>query len=229
MIRAVIVDDHPLIRETLRQYVETSADIECVGEAADGQETISLALELEPDVVLMDLNLPVKDGISATYDITRSSTVRVLVFSALETDQDVLRALQAGARGYMTKRAAAHDVLHAIRLVHQGDLLFAPDIAELLQVNQRSSQGEVKRLLQRLVSTPRLSGRELSVLQGVCRGLTNQAIADELVIQLSTVNTYITRLNKKLGTHTKIDMYIQAVKEGIIPSPFAERPTEQRL
>lgn len=225
MIRAVVVDDHPLIRETVRQYLETSADIECVGEAVDGHQAIEVVAEFKPDVVVMDLNLPVKDGASATYAITRSASAKVLVFSALETRQDALRAIQAGAQGYMTKRAPALEVLEAIRRVHRGEMVFGPDIAELLQVKKHSTAEDVRGLLERLKPTSNISGRELSVLQGVCRGLTNQEIAEELVLQPSTVNTYVARLNRKLGSHTRVGMYVAAVQQGVITSPFAAETT----
>lgn len=225
MIRAVVVDDHPLIRETVRQYLETSPDIECAGEAADGMLAAEMVAEIEPDVVVMDLNLPVKDGASATYAITRSSSSKVLVFSALETRHDALRAIQAGAHGYMTKRAPALEVLEAIRRVHRGEMVFGPDIADLLHLKQRSTAEDVRRLLKRLTPSGRISGRELGVLQGVCRGLTNYEIAKELVLQPSTVNTYIARLNRKLGSHTRVGMYVEAVQQGVIESPFARNPT----
>lgn len=220
MIRTLVVDDHPMIRQTLRQYLETSTDAWCVGEAANGVEAVDLALQLKPDVILMDLNLPIKDGISATFEITRSTDARVLVLSALDSEQDVLRSLRAGAHGFITKCCQAHVLLRAIRQVHQGDIIFAPEIAVMLQLEEVNSPDEVRGFLRRLVTSPRVSGRELSVLKGVSRGLTNREIAEELVLQLTTVNTYITRLNRKLGSQTRIEMFISAVRQGLIPSPF---------
>ncbi|WP_150462563.1 response regulator [Nesterenkonia ebinurensis] len=226
MIRVGVVDDHPVILEILQQYIESASGVECVGTATDGEQAIQLAQQFRPDVMLMDLNLPRRDGLSATYEITRSTEVRVLVFSALEAEEDVIRALHCGASGYMTKRSGSKEVIHALHRIHRGEIAFSQPVAELLEVKPSVRRDDIKSVLKRWTKGPHLAPRELSILKAACRGLTNGEIAAELVIAQSSVNTYISRIYEKLGANTRIEMYQAAIKHGLVPAPTTSVSSE---
>lgn len=219
MIRVLIVDDHPIIRELLTQYVASAPDMEVVAEASDGQAAITAARETHPDVVLMDLNLPVMDGISATHHITQHTKARVLILSSLEGERDALRALHGGAHGYITKVSAADDVLIAVRKVQHGSMIFNQQIARLLGVGVEATQSEKKGLIRRFTTGTRITGRQMSVLRGLCRGQSNGDIAKELGLSLSSVNTYVSRLYDKLGAESRIGLYKTAVEDGLVEPP----------
>lgn len=220
MIRVLIVDDHPIIRELLTQYVESASDLEIVAQTHNGREAVAMARDSDPDVVLMDLSLPVMDGISATHHITMHTKARVLILSSLEGERDVLRALHCGAHGYMTKDSPADEVLSALRKVHDGGLVFNNRIARLLGVGHETTQSETKGLIKRFTTGTRITGRQMTVLRGVCRGQSNGDIADELGISHSSVNTYISRLYDKLEADNRVELYKAAVEQGLVEPPL---------
>jgi DNA-binding NarL/FixJ family response regulator len=207
-VRVLLVDDHPVVREGLRGLLTVEPDLEVVGEAGDGEVAIRLATELRPDVVLMDLRMPGTDGVAATSRITRElPDVRVLVLTTYDTDTDILRAVEAGAAGYLTKDTPAAQLTAAVRAAARGETVLAPPVAA--------------RLVSRMRSPARadLTPRERDVLLQVARGFSNAEIGRELFIGEATVKTHLLRVFLKLGVDDRTRAVTMAMERGIIPSP----------
>lgn len=188
MIRVVIADDHAVVRGGLDQLLATTDDIELAGSAADGEEAVRLVAEHRPDVVLMDLSMPVLDGVAATRRIVESgSTARVVVLTSLADDRHIADALRAGAIGYMLKHAEPDALLGAIRAAAAGDAPLDPKAARVLL------EGRATRV------DHRLSGREEEVLRLVAAGLANKQIARRLAISERTVKAHLTSVFARLG------------------------------
>lgn len=190
MIRVLVADDHQVVRSGLEQLLATAADIELAGMAADGDEAITLAAELQPDIVLMDLSMPGTDGIAATRAITATgSGAQVVVLTSFSDKQRILDALDAGAAGYVLKHAEPDELLDAIRAAHAGGSPLDPKAARVLLDRQRSSG-----------ATPaRMSEREEEVLRLVADGLANKAIARQLGIAERTVKAHLTNVFQRIG------------------------------
>jgi DNA-binding NarL/FixJ family response regulator len=190
VIRVLIADDHQVVRSGLEQLLATADDIELVGMAADGAEAITLASELEPDIVLMDLSMPGTDGIEATRAITAASTTtQVVVLTSFSDKQRILDALDAGAAGYVLKHAEPDELLDAVRAAHEGGSPLDPKAARVLLDRQRSSSA----------SPTRMSEREEEVLRLVAAGLANKAIARQLGIAERTVKAHLTNIFQRIG------------------------------
>ncbi len=203
-ITAVLADDHPMFREGLRFALTQTSDIVVVAEADDGQEAVRLAVELDPDVVVMDINMPVLDGLSATRQLTiRAPRSQVLVLTMYEDDDNVFSALKAGARGYLLKGADAEQVVNAVRSVAGGQAVFgsalATRILEHLFAPRRPS-----------ATLPKLSARENEVLRHLASGLTNHEIAQELFISPITVRNHVTNVLTKLQVSNRRQAMILA-------------------
>jgi DNA-binding NarL/FixJ family response regulator len=201
MIRVLIADDQALVRGGLRMILDVQPDIEVIGEAADGREAVEAARRHRPDVVLMDVRMPVMDGIEATQRIAQKSLYsRVLVLTTFDEDAYVYGALQAGASGFLLKYAPADDLLAAIRVVARGDAMLAPTVTRRLieQFARRAPNSAAAGLI------ASLSPREREVLQLVARGLTNAEIAQALVVAPATVKTHVARLLEKLGVRDRV-------------------------
>lgn len=206
-IRLLVVDDHPVVRAGIVGLLAGEPDLEVVGEAADGAQACDLAAALQPDVVLMDLRMPVMDGTTATERILAATpTVRVVVLTTYETDADILRAVEAGATGYLLKDTPRDDLVAAVRAVAGGETALAPSVARRLVAGVRNA-------------AERLTARELEVLAAVARGGSNAQIGVELFISEATVKTHLLRVFAKLGVDDRTRAVTVALERGILQSP----------
>lgn len=203
--RILVADDHPVVRGGIVALLGTADDLDVVGEAADGLEAVRLALELEPDVVLMDLRMPGIDGDEATALILAERPgIRVLVLTTYESDDSILTAIEAGASGYLLKAAPQEELLAGIRSVARGEVALAPRIAALL-VNR----------VQR-PAAPSLSPRETEVLKLVAQGRSNPAIASELFLSEATVKTHLLHAFEKLEVNDRTRAVTRAMELGLL-------------
>jgi DNA-binding NarL/FixJ family response regulator len=204
-IRVLIADDHPVVRTGLRGMLETQTDIQVVGEAENGEEAVSLAGRLEPDVVLMDLQMPDLDGVSATEQIcTRLSDTHVLILTTYDTDADITRAIGAGAIGYLLKDAPRDDLFHAIRAASRGESVLAPSVASRVMEKMRAPGHTA------------LSGREIEVLTEVADGKSNKEIAKALFISEATVKTHLIHIFSKLEVDDRTAAVTVALERGVL-------------
>jgi DNA-binding NarL/FixJ family response regulator len=206
-IRLLIADDHPLFRQGLRAMLASTDEFEVVGEAADGDEAISQAIALEPDVVLMDLRMPGLNGIDATRRIleVRPET-GVLVLTMFEDDDSVFAAMRAGARGYLLKGSEQEEVQRAIHSIASGEAIFGPDIAGRLIAYFSSANA---------TAFPELTDREREVLELIAQGKNNQAIANELVLSLKTVRNHVSNVFNKLRVTDRAGAIVKAREAGM--------------
>jgi DNA-binding NarL/FixJ family response regulator len=216
MIRVALADDQALVRGGLRALLEGEADFVLVGEAADGREAIALAREERPDVVLMDISMPVLDGVEATRSITAgegTANVRVLVLTTFESDEYIFEALRAGASGFVLKDAEPTDLLCGIRTVAAGEALLAPSVTRRLiaefasqPTNRWATGGQLEWLTQR--------EREVTAL--VATGLSNEEIAERLVISPATAKTHVSRAMRKVHAHDRAQLVVLAYENGLV-------------
>jgi DNA-binding NarL/FixJ family response regulator len=207
-VRVLVVDDHPVVRSGLAGMLAVEDDIEVVGEAADGAAAVAAAHDLRPDLVLMDLRMPVLDGAAATARIVAElPDVRVLVLTTYETDTDILRAVEAGATGYLLKDTPREQLIAGVRAAARGETALSPSVAMRLVQQVRSGDAE------------RLTAREVEVLAGVSRGLSNGAVGRELFITEATVKTHLLRAFAKLGVDDRTRAVTIAMQRGILPPP----------
>ncbi len=206
-VRVLVADDHPVVRSGLAGLLSVEPDIEVVGEVADGAAAVEAARALTPDLVLMDLRMPVLDGAAATARIVAEVPgVRVLVLTTYETDTDILRAVEAGATGYLLKDTPRDQLVAGVRAAARGESALSPSVASRL-VQQVRGEAE------------RLTARELEVLAGVARGLSNAAVGRELFITEATVKTHLLRAFAKLGVDDRTRAVTVAMKRGLLPAP----------
>jgi len=208
-IRILIVDDHAIVREGQRALIDTEPDMKVVGEAKDGSEAVSLARSQQPDVILLDLVMPRKDGLQAIEEIkAENPQARILVLTSFAEDAKVYSAIKAGAIGYLLKDALPQEILDAIYAVHQGKMSMHPSIAiKLMRELQRSSE---------LPPTEDpLTPRELEVLKLIAQGSSNQDIADRLVVSEPTVRTHMTHILSKLHLANRTQAALYALREGL--------------
>ncbi|MFJ6183617.1 response regulator [Streptomyces sp. NPDC092295] len=213
-IRVLLADDQPLVRAALQMVITDTADIEVVGEAANGAEAVALAGELAPDVVVMDIRMPGTDGIEATRLITTATgSAHVIMLTTFDDDNDVHGALRAGASGFLVKDMALDDILAAIRTVAAGDALIAPSVTRRLikEFAGRPAAGPVRR-----ADLGGITDREREVLTLVGRGLSNTEIAERLCISVATAKTYLSRLLSKLGARDRVRLVILAYETGLV-------------
>ncbi len=204
-IRLLITDDHPVVRAGLEGMLSRQPDMEVVGEAGDGAEAVEIAERLQPDVVLMDLRMPEMDGVAATQKIkaVRPET-QILVLTTYDSDADILRAVEAGATGYLLKDAPREELYEAVRAASQGKVLFAPAVADKLMRRIREPRRDT------------LSHREIEVLSFVRRGLSNKEIARSLHVSEATVKTHLIHVFKKLGVEDRTAAVSVALERGIL-------------
>ena len=208
-IRVLVADDHPMLREGLVAVLDTQQDFEVVGEAADGSEVVRLAERLNPDVILLDLEMPGVDGVAALEKLrSAGSEARTIVFTAYDTDERILGALRAGARGYLLKGASRTEIFDAIRTVHAGGSLLQPVVTnKLLQTMSRKVRRE---------ETEPLTPREIEVLGLLAMGLQNREIASRLFITERTVKFHVSSLMHKLGAENRTETVTIAAQRGLI-------------
>jgi DNA-binding NarL/FixJ family response regulator len=212
-VSVVIADDQPLVRAGLRMILQTEADIEVVGEATTGREVVDLCARLHPDVVLMDVRMPVMDGIEATQVVTAAEEPpRVLVLTTFDLDEIVYDALRAGASGFLLKDAPEDRLTTAIHVVAEGGSLFAPSVTRRL-IEEFSRRGTAQ---PSLASLDALTEREAEVLRLIARGLSNSEIGQELFITENTVKTHVARLLMKLGLRDRVQAVVVAYESGLV-------------
>ena len=210
-INILIVDDHAIVREGLRTLISTESGMVVVGEAADGVEGVHKARALHPDVILMDMVMPRKDGLQAiTEIIAEDRGAHILVLTSFSHDDKVFPAIKAGALGYLLKNASPQALLTAIRDVHRGEPTMSPDIAsKLMRELQHASDLPP-------IEDP-LTEREIDVLRLIAQGLTNQEIAETLVIGVGTVRTHVSNILAKLHLANRTQAALHALREGLAP------------
>lgn len=205
MIRLLLIDDHPVVREGLAGMLAGQADFEVVGEASDGAQGVTLCQRLEPDVVLMDLRMPGMDGVTAIQTLReKRPDIHILVLTTYDSDSDIVRAIEAGATGYLLKDAPREDLFRAIRATARGESVLAPAVATRLMQRMREPE------------TVELSGRELEVLQLVARGTNNRQIGKALHISEATVKTHLIHIFNKLGVDDRTAAVTVALEKGML-------------
>ncbi|MFD1827956.1 MULTISPECIES: response regulator [Mumia] len=207
VLRLLLVDDHPVVRDGLRGMLEASPDFEVVAEASDGPTGVRLAVSLRPDVILMDLRMPGGGGVAAIAELAAQQIPsRVLVLTTYDTDRDIMAALDAGATGYLLKDARRDDLFAAIRSAARGESVLSPAVATRV----------VSRVLAR---SQELSGRETEVLALVARGRSNREIAKLLFVSEATVKTHLGHVYEKLGVKDRAAAVATAYERGLLGGP----------
>jgi DNA-binding NarL/FixJ family response regulator len=217
MITVMLADDQALIRTAVAELVSHEPGFSVVGQAGNGKEAVALALELKPDIILMDVRMPVMDGIQATAAICADPSLadtRVVILTTFEEDEYVLQALRAGASGFIGKGTEAGDLMNAIHLVHAGDALLSPRATKALI--DRYVQPAPQVALKIPAELEQLTDREREILLLVGRGRSNAAIAAELVISPQTAKTHVNRMMSKLGAHDRAQLVITVYESGLL-------------
>ncbi|MFH8552612.1 response regulator transcription factor [Streptomyces celluloflavus] len=222
VIRAIVADDQAVVRTGFVNLLGTQDDIEVVGEAADGVQAVRIAAAQRPDLALLDIRMPHKNGIEAAREITRASdgATKALMLTTFGLDEYVYDALAAGASGFLLKDATFPELLHAVRVVAEGNALLAPELTKRLiaaYVEERSAPAPVR-------TVEELTGREVEVLVLIAQGLSNAEIAARLTITDHTVKTHINRLFTKMGLRDRAQAVILAYELGLV-IPQGRRPT----
>jgi two-component system NarL family response regulator len=211
-IRILVADDHVLFRRGLHMVLAQEPDLDLIGEAADGAEAVALALELVPDVILMDVKMPRRNGIEACQMIKDAApSIRILMLTNSDEDSDLYEAVKAGAAGYLLKEISIDELASAVRAVHGGQSLITPSMATKLMAEfaAMARRGSDSRL-------PRLTPRELDVLRGIARGMTNREIAKSLFISENTVRSHVQNILDKLQLKTRMEAAIYAMRVKLV-------------
>ncbi|MDQ6775101.1 MAG: response regulator transcription factor [Actinomycetota bacterium] len=215
MIRVVIADDQALVRAGFRALLDAQDGIDVVGEAADGRQAVELARALQPDVVLMDIRMPVLDGLAATREISldgRLDPVRIVILTTFELDEYVFDAIRAGAAGFLVKDTKPSDLIDAVRVVAGGDALLSPSVTRRLieEFATRAKEPPSPAALEELTDRE----REVMALAGA--GLTNEQIAGRLVVSIATAKTHVSRAMVKLGVRDRAQLVVLAYETGLV-------------
>ncbi|WP_010632040.1 LuxR C-terminal-related transcriptional regulator [Sporolactobacillus vineae] len=208
MIRVIFIDDHEMVRIGVSAYLSSQPDIEVVGEAANGQEGVPLALKLRPDIILMDLVMAPMDGIEATRTIIKSwPEAKIIVVTSFLDDDKVYPAIEAGAASYLLKTSKASEIADAIRATYHGRSVLEPEVTEKVMARMKKGHAAAPH--------EELTRREMEVLLLVARGKTNQEIADELFISLKTVKVHVSNILSKLGVQDRTQAVIYAFQHNL--------------
>lgn len=210
--RILVVDDHTLVREGIVNLLSSDPVLKVIGQAATGEEGVAKALELRPDVVMMDISLPGISGLEATAQIkNKAPDIKVLVLSMYDNDEYVLQVLKYGASGYVLKKAMAQELIHAVKTIRDGETYLYPSIATKL-VNQMVLSAEKNKSEK---SDP-LTERENEILRYIAQGFTNKEVAGLLALSNRTVQTHRANIMKKLGIHSTVELVKYAIQKGIV-------------
>ncbi|MBW3615704.1 MAG: response regulator transcription factor [Actinobacteria bacterium] len=208
-VRLLLADDHTMVRQSVRRSMEAEG-FEIVGEAADGEEAVRLALELMPDVVLMDISMPVLDGVEATRQLRRQRPATQVVVLTMHADADLVRqALQSGAAGYLTKDCSLEEVAQAVRLAASGDGALSSGLAKALLDEATSLQDEAE-------MSPLVTAREVEVLQLIAEGASPPQVAEALFISVSTVKNHLSSIYEKLDARDRTQAVVKGLRMGVI-------------
>lgn len=214
-IRVLLADDQEMVRAGFRMILGTEDDLEVAGEASNGEQAVWEAERLQPDVVLMDVQMPVLDGLEATRRIVASSALhstRVLILTTFERDDYIYEALQAGASGFLLKNASPEELIHAVRVVASGDALLGPSVTR--RVIEDMVRAPVRAELTQQLAT--LTDREAEVLCGIAGGLSNAELAEHLIVGEATVKTHVSRVLMKLQLRDRVQAVAFAYESGLI-------------
>jgi len=209
VIRVLLADDQALVRAGFRLILDAESDIQVIAEAADGQQAVALAEDTSPDLVLMDIRMPTLDGIEATRRLlANGNTSRVLILTTFDLDEYVVDAFRAGASGFLLKTAPPQQLVAAVRTVHEGDALLAPaSVRRLIEQHAQPREGP---------GLEELTARERDVLRLLARGLSNAEIADQLVVEPSTVKSHVASLLSKLNLRDRVQAVVYAYESGLV-------------
>jgi len=212
-IRVLVTDDHAIVRDGICALLALTGDIEAVGEATNGREALEMVTRLSPDIVLMDIVMPLMDGLEATRRIHKESPeTKVIVLTQYEDKEYVLPVIKAGASGFISKAAASSELTSAIRAVYYGDSFLSPSIARLLVEDYR----QIARVGKNKDASEQLTDREREILKLLAEGYSTREIARMLVISPKTVERHKTNLMAKLDIHSRLDLFKYALRKGII-------------
>jgi NarL family two-component system response regulator LiaR len=212
MIRILLADDHPIVREGLRALLETQSDFEVIAECVNGEEALRLNAALHPDMLLLDLEMPVLDGVETIRRLRQTSHIpRIIVFTAFDNDERIIHAIQSGADGYLLKEAPREEIFKAIRVTMEGGSLLQPIVASKLlrHVGRPSQQANH-------MSVDELTERELEVLRLLAQGMPNKEIAAQLVISERTAKFHVSSIMGKLGATNRTEAVALAAQRGLI-------------
>jgi DNA-binding NarL/FixJ family response regulator len=210
-LRVVVADDQPVIRDGFAALLDAQADLEVVGTASDGRELVDLVAEATPGLALVDIRMPVMDGIEATRRIAEASETRVLILTTFDLDEYVYAAIRAGASGFLLKDVTAERLVEAVRLVADGSMLLGPEVSRRLVADFATRRSPDLR-----PDPQELTPREHEVLLQLARGRSNQEIADDLVVGIETVKSHVGEVLRKLGLRDRIQAVVYAYEHGFV-------------